>query len=109
MSISTTTDLTGVEVIDRTWRVNFETPKGGVYSVQAYRQQIHKASDGGIIGKVNTGNVTRDLVDFDGNPTAVMAETVTLADGTVISMAQILEAGSLFGDKWAQEDVSAES
>lgn len=58
--------------------------------------------------------VHRDLTEADGAPSTfkladgteevVLSKTVTLESGVVISMAQILEAGSLFGDLFAQED-----
>jgi len=89
------------------WRVNFELPKFGPWSVHAYAKDMH-IHNGKAIGETQKSTISRTLFDADGNPTTVCNETVTLADGTVISMAQIIEAGSLFGDKWRIEDDAAE-
>lgn len=86
---------------DRTWRANIETPRDGNYSIQVYREVISRAEDGTVVSAVqNFSPVNRLAAD-------VAAETVTLANGTVVPVALVLAALPLFFDRWAEEDAAA--
>ena len=109
MSVQTTENM-DVIISKRSWRTEFNTGEGEPYSVTSYQEET-KRKDGEVtpFAKMRKKNVSRIILEADGTPTAVAAETVTLADGTIIAMGQILEAGSLFSDKWRAEDEAAES
>ena len=88
-------------VEERTWRANIETPRGGDYSIQVYRQISYLDEDGEVVGKteLNTTPVSRMAKD-------IVKESVTLPDGTEVPAALILAALPLFFDRWAEEDAS---
>lgn len=96
-------------ITNHLWRVNFELPKFSKWVVSAFSKNMYIAEDGSTIGASANEIKPREIMVWNEEtkvhtPTAVMAETVTLDDGTVISMAQIIEAGDKFGDKWLTED-----
>jgi hypothetical protein len=92
-----------VKLEERTWRANIETPRGGAYSIQVYRQQTKLDEDGTVVGesKMLTTPVQRLA-------TAIQNEQVTIPGGTVVTAAQVLAALPLFFDRWATEDANAE-
>jgi len=57
------------------WRVNFELPKFGALSVQAYAKDMHIV-DGVILGEKQKPTINRVLFTADGTPTSVCMETV---------------------------------
>jgi hypothetical protein len=84
---------------EQTWRINFELPAGGAPSIQVYRETVGLDAEGNPVGKPQQ-NYTPVNRAFE----AVQEESVTFDDGTEISFADIVEALSEFGDRWAQED-----
>jgi hypothetical protein len=88
-----------VTLEERTWRANIETPRGGAYSIQVYRQQTKLDEDGAVVGesKMLATPIQRLA-------SAIQSESVTLGDNTVVTAAHILAALPLFFDRWATED-----
>ena len=76
----------------RTWRINIETPRGVVPVITAHRELI-KTADGELIGSSPMPAVER-------NVGSVISETVTLASGKVVSVADMVEAIPAFIDRW---------
>jgi len=85
------------------WRVNFELPKYGEWTVQAYAKDMHIVN-GEVLGEKQKPTINRKLFNFDGTPTDACMESVTLPSGKTISMLEVIQAGALFGDKWREED-----
>lgn len=88
-------------VEERTWRANIETPRGGEYSIQVYRQFTHLDEDGEVVGepKLSTKTINRMAKD-------IAKESVTLGDGTVVPATLLFAALPLFFDRWAEEDAA---
>ena len=108
--MSETVTLENVQVIPQhLWRVNFELPKvkgNWVVDAKAQAMQLHEGDE---LRKERLPDLSRILMTWDEAtkthvPTAVMAETVTTVGGKEISIADIIEAGALFSDKWRSED-----
>lgn len=87
-----------VKIEKRTWRANIETPKGGAYSIQVYRQSTKLDEDDTVVGGTTITTPVNRMAS------AIAGESVTLYDGTVVSAAHILLALPLFFDRWALED-----
>lgn len=83
----------------RSARFNIECPKGRPPVITVQRQELGTA-DGEVLTDKVIAHVSR-VIDGD-----VLAETVTLKDGTVVSVAEMAEAHALFGDKWHADDVA---
>lgn len=88
-----------VKLEERTWRANIETPRGGQYTIQVYRQRTKLDEDGEVVGEPVM--LLRPINRF---ASKIARETVRLRDGTVISAAQMMEAMPKFFDRWAEED-----
>lgn len=102
-SNETVTETLTVTTVQRTWRIHVFSDFGTDYRVEYLREEIRKLPDNTVIGRNQTlPNVSRGLA-------AVAAETVTLTSGKTISGAELAEALSRFGDKWAAEDAAPPS
>jgi hypothetical protein len=87
---------------ERTWRANIETPVGGNYAIQVYREIVDKDGDGNVL------NVTKKAGVVERAAAAIAEESVTLpSGGGTVTAAQILGALPLFFDRWATEDAEA--
>jgi hypothetical protein len=87
---------------EQTWRINFEIPAGGTPSIQIYREQVGLDAEGNPVGKAQQSyapiNRTFEVVE---------EEIATFDDGSEVTFGDVVEALSVFGDKWAEEDASA--
>ena len=87
---------------ERTWRANIETPVGGNYAIQVYREIVDKDDEGKVV------NVTKKAGVVERAAAAIASESVTLpSGGGTVTAAQILGALPLFFDRWATEDAEA--
>ncbi len=83
-----------VRAEERTWRTNIETQAGQPGSIQFYRETTqYDANDAVVSTQQSLTPINRQLDE-------VAEESVTLADGATITMAQIIEALSMFADEW---------
>lgn len=99
----TVTETLSVTTVRRTWRIHVFSDFGTDYRVEYLREELRKLPDNTVIGRNQTlPNVTRAI-------SAVAAEQVTLTNGKAISGAELAEALSRFGDKWAAEDAAPPS
>lgn len=83
---------------ERTWRATIETPRGGPYSIHIHRERVQKDAAGNAVAVAPVATPVHRFAN------AIAGESVTLANGTTISAAAILEALPLFFDRWASED-----
>jgi hypothetical protein len=88
-----------VRAEERTWRTNVETPAGQPWSIQFYRETVH------YDGSDNIVTVAPSMAPVNRQLDAVADEQVILEDGTEITVAQVIEALSLFADNWPVETV----
>lgn len=91
--------ITNAPVVEeeRTWRANIETPRGGNYSIQIFREVVQKDSEGNVVAvRQLTAPVHRMAA-------AIQTESV-MVGGNVVPATLILAALPLFFDRWAEED-----
>lgn len=86
--------------VSRTYLATIETPNGGTYSIKVYREALDKNADGDVV------KTRRPNAPIYRLASAVAGESVTLADDTVITAAQIYEALPLFFDRWEEEEAA---
>lgn len=113
MSTENNTTLNAT-IIERINRSTFETPKGGIYQLKAWAEEITANDEGVVFGKRKTFSIVRNLLDDKGQPMTnkladgteevTITKTITLDSGKVLSVAEILEAGSKLGDVFRQEE-----
>lgn len=101
MRISRTETVTATMRKERTSRATIQTPRNGAYNAWIYREEQLLAADGSVLSAREIDKPVHRLAS------AIAGENVTLADGTVITAAQIMEALPLFFDRWAEEDIAA--
>lgn len=101
---------------DRTYHTHFSTEYGEPYGLVAFRETRRYDDNGNFLGTIKHKNnpIRRKLLNADGTPAAFtlpdgteeypVTNTVTLDSGKVISLADILEAGSKFGDALETQD-----
>lgn len=97
MAVTRTLTAVPVSEEERTWRANIETPRGGNYSIQVFRETVQKDAAGNVVAVVQSTVPVRRLAS------AIAGESVTLANGTVVPASTILSALPLFFDRWATE------
>jgi hypothetical protein len=99
MAITTPITESPTSLMERTWRLNIEVPIDSEPSIQVYRWSVPVDGSGNPMGKgqQNYQPINRTLAGAG-------EETVRLEDGTSLTLNQIGEALSLFGDQWATED-----
>lgn len=87
---------------EQTWRINFEIPAGGTPSIQIYREQVGLDAEGNQVGQPMQSYkaINRNFADVE-------EEIATFDDGSEVTFGDVVEALSVFGDKWAEEDASA--
>lgn len=97
------TDEFGLEVSDRTWRVQTETPNGDAskYWIKWHREIVKTYPDGNEI-PVSKAEVTRSA-------STILNDTIEISTGKTITAAEAQEIISKFGDKYRQEDLDNES
>lgn len=91
-----------VEQREQSWRINFEMPSSGSPSVQIYREVIGLDAEGNVVGRPQQSYTAVNRT-FE----AVQDEVATLEDGSELTFADLVEALSVLGDKWAEEDATA--
>lgn len=89
-----------VKSLNRTWRVNVEMPYGSDVTVQAYRERLDADPTTGDVGKTQTLAVSVTLKD-------VAADSVTLKDGTKLTVSQINEGLLLAVEAWTAKTIAA--
>lgn len=87
---------------EQTWRINFEIPAGGTPSIQIYREKVGLDAEGNVVGQP-IQSYTAVNRTFE----AVAEEIATFDDGSEMTFGDVVEALSVFGDKWAEEDANA--
>lgn len=88
----------------RTWRTNIESAFGQKPVVTAHRQLVGVDSTPKIV--TNEGAPTVERV-IDSKLLGDTSQQVTLANGTVLTLAEVFEAVPAFIDKWSAEDKKA--
>ncbi len=83
-----------VRAEERTWRTNIETANGQSGSIQFYRETTQYDAEDNVV------STQQSLTPINRQLDEVADESVTLGDGTAITMAQIIEALSMFADEW---------
>ncbi len=101
VTVNRTETIQAAEREERTYRTVIETPREGAYSVRVCRENIWKAEDGTIL---DARPIEATLLRV---ASGIAEESVTLADGTVITAAAVIESLPLFFDRWADEDIAA--
>jgi hypothetical protein len=86
---------------EQSWRINFEIPAGQPPSIQIYREVVGLDAEGNQVGQPQQSYTAVNRT-FE----QVQDEIVTFDDGSEIAFSDVVEALSVFGDKWAQEDLS---
>lgn len=77
----------------RTWRIDIDTPKGRPATVRAHRELLTTDSEGEVTAKpANT--VCRTIAPD------VLAETVSITGGKLLTVAEIYEGISKLVDAW---------
>ena len=94
-----------VKLIDRTFRVEINTPYKGEYYISVHRQIQKEDAQGEALGNPDRLPSTNRAF------LSVLSETVTLsqASNATISAAEIAEAIELFANRWREEDIVAEA
>lgn len=106
MAITREVGFVADHVEDRTWRINIETPLGGPYSVQVYRQDVEVNAAG---EKRLASQAYRQI---DRMAADVVDDTVEVEhDGQKITVtgALVMAALPLFADKWVQQNEEREA
>ena len=85
----------------RTHQVTINAPKGAAPLVHFHRERLEITADGEVLRRVEAQTVGRVMAG------ALLTETVTLADGRVVSVADIAQAIAALGDRWHTEDIAA--
>lgn len=85
---------------ERTYQTIIQSPKDADGRVMVYREQRTTLADNSLLAR-------REIPMVQRQASAILAETVVLADKSIISAAAIIEALPLFFDRWAQEDAAA--
>jgi len=86
---------------ERTWRINIETPFGGVPSVQVFRE---------IVGTLDGEVVSRDQMSIRIDRTLPgVAEQEISVRGRKFTGALLAEVIAAFADKWRTEDMVGEA
>jgi hypothetical protein len=86
---------------ERTVRITIRTPRAGNYSVSINREIVARDAEGEAIG-----NPRPIPIPINRSFAAVMKESVTLDDGTAITIPQIAETIAKLADRWAVEDAA---
>jgi hypothetical protein len=87
---------------ERTYRIVIEAPLGGPYHVTVYRQTVLRDADGNVVQRPE--NVAKPVHRL---ASQIARESVTLANGAVVTAASINEALPIFCDRWSEEDIAA--
>lgn len=80
----------------RTFKVIIESPMSGATEIVLHRQILPIKNGVQIVGG-SEFFISREF-------SKVQDETVAMADGQVLTVAQVAQAVALFGDKWDRED-----
>lgn len=80
----------------RTFKVIIESPMSGATEIVLHRQILPIKNGVQIVGG-SEFFISRNF-------SKVQDETVAMADGQVLTVAQVAQAVALFGDKWDRED-----
>ncbi len=95
-----TSDYGPLVRLRRTWRTTIESQTQQPVVITAHREELWHTADGTLVRQdQSAGAVRRSLSD-------VVAETVTLTDGTVLSALQVAEAVERFLEQWDAEDLT---
>jgi hypothetical protein len=86
---------------ERTHRASIETPLGGPYYITVHRQKVLRDGEGNAVQREEVAKPVHRLA------AQIARESVTLAGGSVVTAAAIIEALPLFFDRWAEEDIAA--
>ena len=96
MAKSVPVDAAPVRAEERTWRTNIETPEPAG-SIQFYRETVGYDAEDNVVSR------QQSMTPLNGQLADIADNYVELADGTQITMAQIIEALSLFADNWPEQ------
>ena len=80
----------------RTFKVIIESPMSGATEIVLHRQILPIKNGVQIVGG-SEFFISREF-------SRVQDETVAMADGQVLTVAQVAQAVAMFGDKWDRED-----
>jgi len=83
---------------DRVGSITIDTPPSGGYSIHMRRVITGRANDGSVVSAPRGG------AQVDRDSTRVTSETATLASGTIVKLADIIEALDVLADRWVAED-----
>ena len=103
MAIYTTASVSIVKSEQRTWRVNIEAPKGGDYTLTAWRESLGLDAAGAKQSRAEAPTVTRAASVL----IAAKEPPFVCADGTSITVAHLIEAVSGLVDRWDAADAAA--
>lgn len=90
------TETAEITTVRETWRIQAEVPSNGNATVEILRRDRRRVA-GVDIGTASAPTVTRSLATS-------ASDTVTLADETEITFAQLFEAFARFTALWEAED-----
>lgn len=85
---------------ERTYQAVIKSPKDADGTIMVYREARTTLVDGTLLSRQDVPMVQRQA-------SAILAETVVLPDGSIISAASIVAALPLFFDRWATEDAAS--
>jgi hypothetical protein len=102
MAVTKQVDSQIVSQREQTWRINFEIPAGGEPSVQIYRETVGLDAEGNVVGQPQ-----QTYTAVNRTFASVEEEIATFDDGSEMTFGDVVEALSVFGDKWAAEDALA--
>lgn len=87
-----------IKTIERSWRINIESPVGASPVLTAHREIVQKAG-GEVVGRETGIQVTRTL-------SAVKGDTVQV-NGKTFNAGDVADAIAAIIDKWREEDIAA--
>lgn len=99
MAVTTGSKTLQVSSEERTYQAVIKSAKNADGVIQVYREERTTLTDGSLISQRERPMVQRQA-------SAILAETVVLPDGSIISAASIVAALPLFFDRWATEDAA---
>lgn len=101
MAIDQGTETLAIKTEERTWRINIETPKGGIPVVTIFREMVRIAPDGTILSKERSGDYDHSLLDM-----ATEHQPFTPAVSGQVSGLELSQLVAAKADLWRLKDIA---
>jgi hypothetical protein len=87
----------------RIWRIDIEAPKGGDHVLTGHRENLGLDANGAVQSRQPAPTVRRSA----GAPLVADEPPFTCADGTVVTIAHLIETMAGLIDRWATADAGS--